>query len=110
MNKIIKKPWGQEEIIFLSKDYCVKKLTLNKNEMTSLQYHEKKTETVVILKGQLNIQLENKNLILNPFETITIFPNQKHRMSSKDNDCLYLECSTPYLEDVVRIHDKYKRK
>ena len=26
--------------------------------MTSLQYHEKKTETVVILKGQLNIQLE----------------------------------------------------
>lgn len=110
MTKIIKKPWGQEEIVFLSKDYCVKKLTLNKNEMTSLQYHEKKTETVIILEGKLNILIENKNLILKPFETITILPNQKHRMSVEDNDCLYLECSTPHLDDVVRIHDKYKRK
>lgn len=110
MNKIIKKPWGQEEIIFLSKDYCVKKLTLNKNEMTSLQYHKKKTETVLILKGKLNIQVENKNLILEPFETITILPNQVHRMSVENNECLYLECSTPHLDDVVRIDDKYKRK
>ena len=82
MNKIIKKPWGQEEIIFLSKDYCVKKLTLNKNEMTSLQYHKKKTETVLILKGKLNIQVENKNLILEPFETITILPDGHSSYSS----------------------------
>ena len=90
MTKKIKNPWGQEEIVFLSIDYCVKKLTLNKNEMTSLQYHEKKTETVIILEGKLNILIENKNLILKPFETITILPNQKHRMSVEDNDCLYL--------------------
>ena len=109
MNKnLINKPWGHEEIIHNDK-YVVKKLLMKKDCRCSLQYHEYKTETIIVLSGVLTIELEGETLNLKEKETITIFPYQKHRMSALKNDCLYLEASTNELEDVIRIDDDYNR-
>lgn len=112
--KIIKKPWGQEELIEVNKKYMVKKLTMKKNHRCSLQYHKKKIETIYVLKGKLEISfgknLKNiKNKTYKAGDTITIKNKIIHRMKGLQ-DSVYLECSTPELTDVIRIKDDYNRK
>ncbi|MBI2453304.1 cupin domain-containing protein [Candidatus Peregrinibacteria bacterium] len=107
--KYIDKPWGYEEILETNPNYTVKKLFMKKGNQCSYQYHEKKRETIVALEGQLHIILENETVVLKPFESITLEPLVKHRMRAKEENCLYLECSTSELDDIVRIHDDYGR-
>ena len=112
--KIIKKPWGKEELIEVNKKYMVKKLTMNKGHRCSLQFHKRKIETIYVLKGKLQISigknLKNlRNKIYKAGDTITIKNKIIHRMLGI-SDSVYLECSTPELTDVVRINDDYNRK
>tara|TARA_S200000501_G_C20345476_1_gene535257 strand:+ start:235 stop:582 length:348 start_codon:yes stop_codon:yes gene_type:complete len=109
-NSIIDKPWGSEEIIYISDKYCVKKLILHKGEMCSYQYHNIKTETITVLEGIMKLQIENDYIDLNPGNSYTILPKQKHRMIATDNNVIYIESSSPELDDVVRLEDKYSRK
>lgn len=109
----INKPWGWEEIIEKNNKYVVKKLFMKEGEQCSLQYHEDKMETIIVLEGTLKIKLgQNGKLrrdkILNPQGCVTIKSNEVHRMIGV-TDCLYLECSTPELDDVIRLEDNYGR-
>ncbi|CAO6130728.1 {ManC} Mannose-6-phosphate isomerase [Candidatus Pelagibacterales bacterium] len=111
--KIIDKPWGKEELLEINDHYMVKKLTMRKGHRCSLQYHKQKKETIYVLSGQLKIYSglsENKlkEKIYGPNDTITLLPGTIHRMEGVE-DCVYLEASTPQLEDVVRIQDDYNR-
>jgi mannose-6-phosphate isomerase-like protein (cupin superfamily) len=111
--KIIDKPWGKEELLEINDHYMVKKLTMRKGHRCSLQYHNQKKETIYVLSGQLKIYSgpsENKlkEKIYGPNDTITLLPGTIHRMEGVE-DCVYLEASTPQIEDVVRIQDDYNR-
>jgi quercetin dioxygenase-like cupin family protein len=84
-----------------------------KGHRCSLQYHKQKKETIYVLSGQLKIYsgpAENKLTIkiYGPNDTITLLPGTIHRMEGVE-DCVYLEASTPQMEDVVRIQDDYNR-
>lgn len=110
---VITKPWGSETIIEINKKYLLKKLYMKKNHRCSLQFHNFKKETIFVLKGKLKIttgskkkKLQSKIYIKGQF--ITIKPKVIHRMEAI-TDSLYLEASTPELNDVVRIIDDYKR-
>jgi mannose-6-phosphate isomerase len=111
--KIINKPWGKEELLEINDHYMVKKLTMWKGHRCSLQYHKQKKETIYVLSGLLKIYSgpsENKltEKIYSPNDTITLLPGTIHRMEGVE-DCVYLEASTPQMEDVVRIQDDYNR-
>lgn len=106
----IEKPWGYEEILETNEKYTVKRLLMKKGCQCSYQYHERKQETVYCLSGNLNIIGETGVEILLSGESITIMPFEKHRMKAIETDCVYLECSTSELNDVVRIEDDYNRK
>jgi mannose-6-phosphate isomerase len=111
--KIIDKPWGKEELLEINDHYMVKKLTMWKGHRCSLQYHKQKKETIYVLSGQLKIYFgssENELAvkIYGPNETITLLPGTIHRMEGLE-DCVYLEASTPQMDDVVRIQDDYNR-
>ena len=111
--KIIDKPWGKEELLEINDHYMVKKLTMWKGHRCSLQYHKQKKETIYVLSGQLKIYsgpAENELIvkIYGPNEIITLPPGTVHRMEGVE-DCVYLEASTPQIEDVVRIQDDYNR-
>jgi mannose-6-phosphate isomerase-like protein (cupin superfamily) len=111
--KIIDKPWGKEELLEINDHYMVKKLTMWKGHRCSLQYHKQKKETIYVLSGLLKIYsgpAENKltEKIYGPNDTITLLPGTIHRMEGVE-DCVYLEASTPQMEDVVRIQDDYNR-
>ncbi len=112
INRIIhiNKPWGYEEILETNPNYTVKRLFMKKGHQCSFQYHKKKQETIITLEGNLIILLEDGEITLNTGKSITIKPFEKHRMLAKNEDCLYLECSTSELDDVVRVEDDYDRK
>ena len=110
---IIEKPWGKEEVIETNDRYMMKKLTMWKGHRCSLQYHKIKQETIYVLSGRLRIhsgksenELESK--AYGPDDSITITPWTVHRMEAVE-DSVYLEASTPEMEDVVRLSDDYQR-
>jgi len=109
----INKPWGWEEIIEKNDKYVVKRLFMKEGEQCSLQYHEDKKETIIVLQGSLKIKLgqngkSRHDKILNQQGTVTIKPCEVHRMIGV-TDCIYIECSTPELDDVIRLEDNYGR-
>ena len=110
---IIKKPWGYEEVIEINKKFMFKKLFMKKDHQCSLQYHNKKKESVYVLSGKLQVTVirnkKKKVKILTKGQNILINPKEIHRMKAKSN-CFYLEASTPEIKDVVRLKDDYKRK
>jgi len=111
--QLIKKPWGSEEVVEINDKYMVKKLTMKSGHRCSLQYHNFKKETIYVLSGDLKItlgrdkdNLESKIYVAGNF--ITIEPGMVHRMEGV-TDSIYLEASTPEMEDVVRLSDDYNR-
>ncbi len=111
--KFIEKPWGAEEVIEINEKYMVKKLTMKKNHRCSLQYHDFKKETIYVLSGDLKILIgEDKNnletKVYTAGDSITINPGIIHRMEGV-TDSVYIEASTPEMEDVIRLSDDYKR-
>ena len=111
--KLIKKPWGQEEVIESNEQYMVKKLTMWKDHRCSLQFHNHKKETIYVLSGQLRIYVgqtkdDLTSRIYGPHESITLSPGIVHRMEGVE-DSVYLEASTPEMDDVVRLSDDYDR-
>jgi mannose-6-phosphate isomerase-like protein (cupin superfamily) len=107
--KLIKKPWGQEEILEVNEKYVVKRLTMNAGHRCSLQYHEYKLETIYVLSGNLIIDDGKTSKSYKPGEVITIPVKEIHRMSAGKENSVYLECSTTELDDVIRISDDYNR-
>ena len=110
--KIVNKPWGYEIIWAHTERYVGKILHINKGESLSYQYHVVKDETVRLLSGVLDLELDNggehSQLRLAPGESLHIVPGMKHRMTAVE-DCDVLEVSTPELDDVVRLEDRYGR-
>ena len=83
------------------------------HEHLATQYHNHKKETIYVLSGKLRIyqgenekKLESKIYIKG--DSITLNPGQIHRMEGVE-DSIYLEASTPEMDDVVRILDDYNR-
>ena len=106
--QIIEKPWGKEEVVEINERYMMKKLTMWKGHRCSLQYHEHKTETVYVLSGTLLLHLDGLVLTMKSGDFITILPKEIHRMEGGE-DVVYLESSTPELDDVIRVEDDYGR-
>lgn len=114
---VIQRPWGNERIIELNDKYCVKIITINNGHRLSLQYHEKKIETLVVLSGHGKVEIEGEKIQLHVnCRPITIMPGQKHRICNPETGCqllndnlVILECSSPEVDDVVRLQDDYGR-
>ena len=111
-SKVINKPWGYEKIWACSTredGYIGKIIHIKDGHRLSLQLHEKKEETILVLSGVLELVLQNETRILKENESFHITPGTIHRFCSKDGDCTLLEVSTKALDDVIRLEDDYGR-
>ncbi len=107
--KIVHKPWGQEVWIIENEKYSGKFLEIKKGMSSSLHYHAKKTETMYVLRGILEITYsDDLTLIVKEGEDITLRPGMKHRLKAIE-DLKLIEISTPHMGDVIRIEDYYGR-
>jgi mannose-6-phosphate isomerase len=109
----VEKPWGHELIWARTDRYVGKILHIKQGHALSLQYHEKKDETVFVLSGRMRFQTgaegaELQDTVLSEGASFHITPHLRHRMIA-ETDCDILEASTPELDDVVRLEDRYGR-
>lgn len=110
----IDKPWGYEQLLEHNNYYVVKRLFMKEGHCCSLQYHNEKHETILILSGKMKLIYGDAvdsliEIFLDVGDYYIIQPGKIHRMCGVV-DCLYLESSTTQLDDVVRVEDNYGRK
>jgi len=110
--RTVPKPWGHELIFAENEKYAGKILHLQGGHSLSLQYHERKDETLFVLQGELDLMVDIEGsmqlLRLTPGEAFRIRPGVRHRLIA-ERDCDIVEVSSPELDDVVRLEDAYGR-
>jgi len=109
----VEKPWGHEEIWAHTPRYVGKILVIRAGHRLSLQHHIEKDETVRMASGEMWLELEDDDGVLQrhrlgPGDAARIAPGRRHRMEAI-SDCEVIEVSTPELDDVVRHSDDYGR-
>lgn len=112
--KRVDKPWGYELVWAHSERYCGKLLFVRAGEQLSLQFHTEKDETVYVHQGRIEIEISEPGVRIPQSEIVTagaafrIRPGVVHRWRALE-DSVVLEASTPELDDVVRLEDRYGR-
>jgi mannose-6-phosphate isomerase-like protein (cupin superfamily) len=120
--QIVPKPWGHEVIWAHTDQYVGKILHIKAGHSLSVQYHHQKDETVHLLRGRMvyrvtgngerltgNERAELKSFEMKEGESYRNTPGTVHQMEAI-TDCDVLEASTPFLDDVVRLSDRYGRE
>ena len=119
----VTKPWGYE--LWLNgqhPNYAFKKIFIEKSNRTSLQFHNFKQETNMLIEGYaklhynkntnaMNDKVEDQDIAAVNLESICavdVVPKVIHRIEAL-TDILLFEVSTPHLDDVVRIQDDTRR-
>lgn len=109
----VEKPWGYELIWADAPAYAGKVLVVREGHALSLQYHERKDETLHLLRGRVRLWIgespdELREVPLEQGDSIRLAAGTLHRLEAV-TDVEMLEASTPELEDVVRVEDRYGR-
>lgn len=108
----VDKPWGYELIWARTDRYVGKILHVRAGHVLSLQYHNRKDETMHVLRGELILRTQPEStLVARRFaagESAHIPPMLIHQIEAVvDSDVL--EASTSELDDLVRLQDRYGR-
>jgi mannose-6-phosphate isomerase-like protein (cupin superfamily) len=110
------KPWGKEVIWAETGDYVGKLLYINEGCKLSLQFHEQKEETILVVSGELELTVSGQGrrgmstLRLSEGDTFHVRPGTVHRFAATlGTNVVLTEVSTNYLDDVVRLEDDYDR-
>jgi quercetin dioxygenase-like cupin family protein len=112
--KRVEKPWGHELIWAVTDRYVGKVLHIKKGHQLSLQYHNKKDETVMVWAGKMRFVhfadgQEPSHTDMGPGEAFHVTPGLRHRMIALEDTDVF-EVSTTELDDVVRLEDAYGRQ
>jgi mannose-6-phosphate isomerase len=113
MNYMEQRPWGEFENL-LDVDFCkVKRITIKPGQAPSYQYHYKRSEVYVIIKGKALIKLNDVEQEYNVGDTVIIPVLTKHKVTNIGNeDLIFIEVQHgEYFgeDDIVRLEDNYGR-
>lgn len=109
----VPKPWGYELIWAQTDRYIGKTMHIERGQQLSYQYHERKDETICVLRGLLDLLVETPGgdrsvFRLEPGQSYRIAPHVRHRLTAIET-CDVLEASSPESDDIVRLEDRYGR-
>jgi len=109
----VEKPWGHELIWAKADRYVGKILHIEPGHVLSLQYHNKKDESIYVLSGEIILRIQQGETLIErrvrAGEAFHIPPKQIHQFEAVVVTDL-LEASTPELDDIVRLEDRYGRE
>lgn len=106
--RVVDKPWGREVWWAVSEGYAGKRIEVRAGMALSLQYHAHKHETILFQEGRVRLLLDGQEREVGPGHVAVIPPGTTHRMTAI-TDAVLFEVSTPELDDVVRLEDRYGR-
>lgn len=111
--KRVEKPWGYELRWAHTDRYVGKVIHVTAGHALSLQYHNVKDETIYLWSGKLLFEIEIDGKLVAremlPGEAVHVIPKTVHRMTAIEDSDIF-EVSTPELDDVVRLEDRYGRR
>jgi mannose-6-phosphate isomerase-like protein (cupin superfamily) len=111
----VDKPWGWELLWAHADGYVGKILFLRAGESLSLQFHRVKDEAWYVQSGRAKLELGDAGQavlheeVIGPGACFHFKPGTVHRLTAIE-DTTVLEASTPHLDDVVRLEDRYGRE
>jgi mannose-6-phosphate isomerase len=111
----VEKPWGHELIWAEADLYVGKVLFVRAGESLSLQFHREKDESWHVQSGRARLELGAagdpvlKEEVVAAGASFRLKPGTVHRVTALE-DTTILEVSTPHLDDVVRLEDRYGRE
>jgi mannose-6-phosphate isomerase len=110
----VDKPWGHELIWAHTDAYVGKVLVIETGRRLSLQKHEVKDESILVMSGRLRLFLEDEAgevriEELGPGDHRRVATGRIHRYEAIER-CELIEVSTPELDDVVRLEDDFGRE
>jgi mannose-6-phosphate isomerase len=111
--KRVEKPWGYELIYAATDRYCGKLIFIRTGEQLSLQFHKEKDETIYVHSGRVQFEIGDPGKpidteVVGPGRAFHLAPGTVHRIRALE-DTVILEASTPEIDDVVRLEDRYGR-
>jgi len=109
----VEKPWGYELVYAATDRYLGKVLFIRAGEQLSLQFHRKKDEIIYVHAGRIELEVGEPGRtpdieVVGPGRAFRFTPGTVHRWRALE-DTFVLEVSTPELDDVVRLEDRYGR-
>jgi quercetin dioxygenase-like cupin family protein len=109
----VEKPWGYEIVFAHTEHYVGKLLFVRAGEQLSLQFHKEKDETIYVHAGKIELEIGEPGApldteVVGPGRAFHLKPGTVHRWRALE-DSVVLEASTPQLDDVVRLEDRYGR-
>lgn len=109
----VDKPWGYELRWAITDRYLGKIIHVDAGQQLSLQYHVQKDEAIMVLRGELDLVLEDDEgqLVthrLGEGMSARVRPGRRHRFRAV-TDVDLVEVSSPEIDDVVRLSDDYGR-
>jgi len=108
----VDKPWGYELIWAKTDRYAGKVLHIEPGHVLSLQYHNLKDESIYVLAGEIILRIQQGDTLierrLGQGAAYHIHPKLIHQFEAVVASDL-LEASTPEIDDVVRLKDRYGR-
>jgi mannose-6-phosphate isomerase len=109
----VEKPWGHEIWWAQTERYAAKILVVEKGHALSLQLHREKDETSYLFSGRLRLtsgpnEAELETQVVGPGHSWRNEPGRVHSIEALE-DSVVFEVSTPQLDDVVRLNDRYGR-
>ncbi len=107
------RPWGGYTNLHEGVNFKVKILEVKPNQGISLQYHNRRSESWVVVTGVATVQRDDEILELCAGETVWIPQGARHRLSNKQAEPLILietQIGDYFGEDdIVRLEDIYGR-
>jgi len=108
----VEKPWGYELIWAQTDRYVGKILHIDPGHVLSLQYHTQKDESIYVLRGEIILRFQQGDTLIErplregePFHIPAKLVHQFEAVVASD----LLEASTPEIDDIVRLKDRYGR-
>ena len=111
----VEQPWGYELIWAETGNYVGKVLFVKAGESLSLQFHRVKEESWLVQQGRAKLELGSagdavlREEVIAAGATFHFHPGTVHRVTALE-DTTIVEVSTPHLDDVVRLEDRYGRE
>jgi len=110
----VDKPWGHELHWVVTDRYVGKVIAIDAGRRLSLQYHERKDESIYVVRGRLRLHLEDDAggmtvRDMGPGDFARVPVGRRHRFEAVD-DVELIEVSTPELDDVIRVEDDFGRE
>jgi len=91
-HNLVKKPWGEYQVLEKTPGYWLKKIFIKKGEQSSLQSHKNRDEVWVVLQGKVKAQKGDASFILNEGEVLRELIKKK-TSNIWPHQCLYLRSS-----------------